>query len=480
MADSKTTVTRNAFYQTVYNVLATLTPIITTPILTREVGSENIGIFSFTLTVAQYFMVFAMLGVVNYGTRAIAECNGDKKKISKTFWSIYLLQFGVSLTCNILYFLYLAIFPFKNHSIALIQSLWILATLFDINWLFFGIEEFKTTVTRNIIIKLASVIGIVLLVRKENNALFWYTLIMAGSSFLSTIVLMPLLKSRVTFIKPTIEEIKIHLRPVLILFIPLLATLLFSTMDKIMLGGFDEYAELGYYYNADKVINIPLSIINGISAVLFPRISSILSQKDKDSGLKFINHSFEIVMWIAIAMALGIGGISREFIPLFFGPGYDACIPLIYIMVPLLVLNAINIFYRMQYLVPFHKDKRYATALFIGTAVNIVLNAILIPQYKANGAAFATLFSEGVVTLVQISDHQGLELEQWFKTTIVYTCFGLIMFGVIRLCSNLVSNAVLVVLLEILIGASTYILLSLFYWKLTGSLNEKIGLLRKR
>ena len=47
-------------------------PLITTPYVSRISGAENLGIYSYTNTIAQYFVIFAMLGLNNYGNRAVA------------------------------------------------------------------------------------------------------------------------------------------------------------------------------------------------------------------------------------------------------------------------------------------------------------------------------------------------------------------------------------------------------------------------
>ena len=49
-----------------------------------------------------------------------------------------------------------------------------LAVAFDISWLFMGIEDFKRTVIRNTIVKLASMIMIFTLVRDANDVAFVY------------------------------------------------------------------------------------------------------------------------------------------------------------------------------------------------------------------------------------------------------------------------------------------------------------------
>lgn len=479
MSVKKQSVAKNATYQMLYNVLTTITPLITTPIISREMGSNNLGIFSFTLTVSHYFTIFAMLGIVNYGTRLIAEANTGICERSRKFWSIYLIQVTMALLCCALYFLYIIVFNPENKSIVVLQSFWIISAVFDISWLFFGMEEFKLTVTRNTFIKLVTVLLIVFLVKRERSPLLTYTAIMAGGNFLSVIALIPLVRGKVKWYKPTLAEVREHIKPILILFIPLLAGVLFGSMDKVMLGGISEYDELGYYYNADRVINIPVGIINGLSTVLFPRISSMLANEKKEEGLIFVNRSFDVVSWLSVLLSFGIAGCAVEFVPLFFGRGFDACVTLIYIMVPILIINAICIFYRMQYLVPFHYDKLYAIGLFLGTIVNLILNAILIPRYKAIGASIATLVAQFVVMMVQFKEREGISVITWLKRVLMYLLIGSTMVFIMRVVSRADINMTIKLVIEVLSGGLIYLSLSTVYWIITGEIKQKISILNK-
>ena len=84
-ATERTSTGKNAAYQIIYQILVTITPLITTPIVSRELGAENIGIYQFTLSIQSYFVLFAMLGFTDYGTRTIAETPRDKNELSAKF-----------------------------------------------------------------------------------------------------------------------------------------------------------------------------------------------------------------------------------------------------------------------------------------------------------------------------------------------------------------------------------------------------------
>ena len=150
-------VKKNFIYNLSYQVLVMILPLITTPYISRVIGAEGVGIQSYTYSIANYFVLFAMLGVNNHGNRSIAMVRNDKEKLNRTFMSIYLIQVIMSILMIILYIIYIIFFAKSYKIIFIIQLIYIIGALFDINWFFFGMEQFKITVIRNTIIKLISV-----------------------------------------------------------------------------------------------------------------------------------------------------------------------------------------------------------------------------------------------------------------------------------------------------------------------------------
>ncbi len=242
-------VKKNLGYQTIYQILATCLPLITSPYLSRRLGATQLGIYSFTNSVVLYFTLFAMLGTVNYGTRSIAAVKDDPEKCGKVFWDIYLLQAGMAIVAAFVYLCYFVFICKENRLIAFIQMFQILNCFLDINWLFFGLEKFKVTVTRNIFVKAVCFILLFILVKNEND-LWKYAVLMVASNIISQLILwkrLPLFCKKAFHID--LLEIRRHIRPNLVLFVPLLAMSVYHVMDKTMLGIMSTKEQVGYYYN---------------------------------------------------------------------------------------------------------------------------------------------------------------------------------------------------------------------------------------
>ena len=126
---------KNFLYNAFYNVLTLILPLITTPYISRVMGAERIGIYSYAYSVAYYFGLFILLGLNNYGNRTIAGVREDKEQLSKAFWSIYAMQIMMTIIIIIVYIGYVLFFA-ENKLMAWIQIIYLISVAFDINWFF--------------------------------------------------------------------------------------------------------------------------------------------------------------------------------------------------------------------------------------------------------------------------------------------------------------------------------------------------------
>ena len=169
----KKSITKNYIYNLTYQILVLILPLITTPYISRVLGAENIGIYSYTLSISAYFILFGSLGISLYGQREIAYNQGKKNKCSIIFWEIIILRTITMLISLILYY-----FIFVNGQqyqiYYKILTLELIANCLDISWFFQGIEEFKKTVMRNMVVKLISIISIFIFVKKESDLYIYF------------------------------------------------------------------------------------------------------------------------------------------------------------------------------------------------------------------------------------------------------------------------------------------------------------------
>ena len=128
---------------------------------------------------------------------------------------------------------------------------------------------------------------------------------------------------------------------------------------------------------------------------------------------------------------LGIVSISKEFVPVFFGDGYDKVNYIIYVLSPMVLLMGIANVLGTQYLLPTKRQKEYTFSVTIGVIVNFILNYIFISLWKSIGAAIATVLSQVVVDTLQYRHVKNeISIKELIKIAWKYLISALVMFAV--------------------------------------------------
>lgn len=458
-------VKKNFSYNIIFQIFTIVMPLVTAPYLSRILGATGIGVYSYYFTIANYFVYFAMLGVNNYGTRSIAKAKEKEK--SGIFWSIYSVQIISSIIVLFIYILYVNNSNQENRVIALIQTIFVLSGAFDVNWYFFGTEQFKLTTIRNVIIKISALIAIFVFV-KESSHIWLYTFIMASSYLLSQLIMWFYLFREIKFVKPHFNEVKKHIKPMLILFIPIIAVTLYKMMDKIMLGNMTNMEEVGFYENGEKIIRIPALIITALGTAMLPRMTSLNAEGRSDKFYKYISISIEFAEFISIAVVFGLSAISEVFVPIYFGQDFIPVINIISMLSISLIFSSWANVIRTQYLIPLSRDKDYVISVFLGAITNVVVNLILIPRLSAIGAVIGTICAEGIVSIYQtIAVRKELNVKKYLMSVVFYLLPGVIMFISIKFLLGFLPSNIIALILLIIIGSVIYIAICVVYWYIT-------------
>lgn len=139
---AQTSIKKNYIYNTIYQVLSLITPLITAPYISRVLGSSGVGIYSYTNSIVTYFTLFAALGTASYGQREIAMHRNDSKASSKLFWEIEFLSITTTAVSLIIWLIWICVST-QYTAVYGVLTLSVLAVAFDISWYFGGFEKFK-------------------------------------------------------------------------------------------------------------------------------------------------------------------------------------------------------------------------------------------------------------------------------------------------------------------------------------------------
>ena len=431
---------------------------ITTPYLSRVLGAENIGIYSFTISITTYFILFGSLGVAIYGQREIAYVQNDIRKRSKIFFEITFMR---CITLGVSLFIFYITFCLKGqYSIYYkILILEIIANAIDISWYFQGLEEFKKTVIRNIIVKLISVICIFLFV-KESVDLNNYFIIYVLSTLLGNLSLWMYLPKFVQKVK--IKELNLfrHVKPTIMLFIPQVATQIYTVLDKTMIGVIvSNKAEVGYYEQAQKIVKLLMTLATSLGTVMMPRIAATFASGNHEKVREYMNKSFHFILLLAFPLMFGIISVSSSFVPIFYGKGYDKVIPLLCVISPIIVLIGLSNITGTQYLLPTKKQNQYTLSVVVGAIVNFILNLILIKYFASIGASIATVIAELAVTSIQfILVRKEIKFIDVIKLSYKYVIGSLIMFMCSMIVGYFIKDNLVSIILQVIVSFFVYFL----------------------
>lgn len=447
---------QNFIYQGSYQVLLILMPIITIPIISRNLGPHGIGTWNYINSIVTYFILVASLGLSSYGVREIALAKRDKKKLSTKFWELELFNAFFSMGTLVIYILFSSLM--KERILFLIQGLAVLSSLFDISWFFAGIEDFKKVSLVNFFVKIISFICIVLFINSTED-LWKYFLIQSCSMLLSQLSFWLFLKGKVYFVKVSLQAIWMHFRPALNFFIAKVAGTVFFNVNKTILGLFLSMTIVGYFSNALSMIWIATNLIASINTVMIPRMSSMYGEKDNYKMDKLLENVIHFQLFMTILLAFGIITTNEKMVIWFFGSEFSAITTIVPLVAPVVVLQSLHSGIAQQYLIPKGEIKAYNQTIIIATIFTVLVDASLIPILGIYGAVIGLLLGEILVTILRAN---SLLKESSFKfrwnSIISYVFSGLIMYIITNYLTKDLKATMITTLLQIVLATIIYMI----------------------
>lgn len=188
--------------------------------------------------------------------------------------------------------------------------------------------------------------------------------------------------------------------------LPLVPALMFwwvtNASDRIFVFYMCGPAENGLYAAAYKVPTI-VTIFSTIFLEAW-QLSAVTDGQDKDSD-KFFTKIFQALSGVTFIVGGGLIIFCQLIMKVLVAPDYFIAWQYIPFLVVATVFSCLVAFLNSVYMVKKKSGRSLATML-VGASANLILNAMLIPQYGPNGAALATFFSYALLFVVRALDTQ--------------------------------------------------------------------------
>ena len=460
---------KNAAYNVAYRMFSVLLPLVTAPFLSRTVGQEGVGLYSYAWSVSYIFCLIGMLGLNDYGVRTIAKARDDRAELDRTFSAIWQMQLAVAGATLLVWLGYVAFVADAEKEIAFALTLMSVSCLCSFDWCLMGLDIFRPIALRNTFVKLIAAACVFIFVRGKED-LWIYGLAWSLSTLLGNLSCVTSLKGKVSYRRVPMRESLKHLKPCAVLFISVLAVNIYRTMDKVMVSQIAGMEQNGLYENAEKIIYCLSGFISAIGTVMMPKISHMQKQGRTEEIRDHIDRSMNLILCMVSAMAFGVAAVAEHFAPLFYGEDFTysgtLMIPLAFTLILIGFANVI----RTQWVLPQSRDHIFVKSVCCGAAVNLAANACLIPSMQSMGAVAGTLLAEFTVPLVQyLILRKELPYRRFIGYAGIYAVIGGIMLLTVKGVGSVIPWKGWTGLgVQTLTGIAVYGALTLAYWKKTG------------
>lgn len=406
---NKHSVGRNYILNLISSVFNIIIPIVTTPYISKTLGAENIGIYSFTYSFINMVLLTGALGTATHGQRTIAIYRDDIVAKSKVFYEIFLLRCVSIGICLVIFLIIICLYG-KYHIYFLLQLPYFIGAILDITWFFQGDDNFGLLVIRNITFKLLGFFCVLVFVKSESN-LGQYVAVMAISNMIGSISMWPKLRKEI--VKVPMRDLRVfqHLQATMVFFIPTLAYQLYTIIDKILLGLLGNEAETGYYEQAHKIITLATTVLSSYNVVVRSKMNYVVNQFKastlriyKEEADRLLNRSIDFVLMLGCPIVTGIFVISSNLTGWFLGPGFEKVGSILKVFCIMVLVNSFRGMLGAAVFNPqgIEMQRKANLAQWVAAVVNLVLTALVIPRFYSYGAVTASLVSESLILVLYL------------------------------------------------------------------------------
>ena len=240
-----------------------------------------------------------------------------------------------------------------------------------------------------------------------------------------------------------------------------LLTIVSSNVYPMIIGLRYTKAELGLYQKGNSV---PTTIVNGVvtacSTVFFSMMSRV--QDDYDNLKQLLRNGVAITSYLIVPIALGLLGISKDFITVVLGENWLNAIPLMQIACLTLSLYPLRI--RTQAIKAIGKANQsfFTNAAYAAASNGLLLIFVFVSLRAAIFSMFLAEVVFAITTGFYISKDFGYTFDEQIRDVASSYISGALM-AVIVLCVGEMFSAITLwsLLIKVLAGVVSYILISL-------------------
>lgn len=365
----------------------------------RYLGPTNYGTINYAASYISFFTIFCALGLEGIVVKEIISKREQEGIILGSGIVMRLIAGVLSMiaVCVIVYFLN------PNDSVLLtvtfLQSIILPFNAFHLidMWYQSKLNSKVSTIIRCISYTLMSLYKIYLLI--TGKSVEWFAFSTSLDSLLIAIMFMLMYRRNGTrklkFDNNTSKELLLQSYH---LIISTMMAVLYSQMDRVMIGKMMTQTDVGFYTAAATICNmwvfIPQAFANSARPV-------IMELKDKDSNMyiRRLKQLIGFIFWIGVLFSMVFTVMADFIIHVLYGDAYTMAKGPLVILIWSTVFSSLS-YPRSIWMICENKQNYTKYILIWGVILNLILNYFGIKYFGIIGAAIATLFTEIMTCII--------------------------------------------------------------------------------
>ncbi len=429
----------NTVYKSILSLFNIVVPLIIGPYITKLLDQNLYGMYNRVFSEFQIFLTLASFGIYTFGVREISKIRDNKEKVAKFFTNLCVISFISNFAVIVVYVIY-ALFTSSGltTTVYLLMVIQLVGNIFYIEFVNEALENYKFITIKTALIKVLYLVAMLLFVKKPTDVII-YTIVISLTVFANNFVSFVYAKRFIKFDFKSLEYKK-FIKPLLAILIITNVDMLYSQLDRVMLGKFVSDVAVSYYFIPYYIVSTLAAVPYSIIHISIPRLSYILSNEGKESYEQTLKKSISSLMFIILPMCMGLFVLADEVIFLYAGEKYAACVSVM--MLSCITRMVISAESAMTHLVmyPNNSESSLLKMSFGCGVLNLILNSILVIAgiFTPFTAMLTTALAEGsFATLEYIFSRRRLKIKAslFTKQNLVYLVLALMFIPIKMLVS---------------------------------------------
>lgn len=373
----KKSIFKNTIYKALLSFANIVVPLLVGPYIVKLLDIELYGAYNKVYADFQLFLTFASFGIYTFGIREISKIRNDKKKVSKLLSNLFLISIFSNLIVGIIYVIYaLTTSSGITTTLYLIMVIQIISNIFYIEFVNEALENYKFITLKTLIIKILYMFSLFIFVKKPTDIII-YSVIICLTLFANNISSFIYAKRKIKFDFSDIN-FKSFIGPLVLVLIITNVDLLYSQLDRVMLGKFASDVSVTMYsipyYIVSTLAAIPYSIIN----VSIPRLSYLIENEGKENYENTLNKAVSSLLFVIVPMCMGVFVLAKEVIFLYAGEKYMAMVSVLMIACIIRIIISVESTMTNLVMYPNNQEKKIVQFTLVCGVLNLLLNSFLI------------------------------------------------------------------------------------------------------